>query len=71
MSQAKRPTMRAGGLGGGPGKKVESKRKHFSVSTVGSLSKPLTRAVDCSDMCYTSKLSESAKFSRNFDDSCL
>jgi hypothetical protein len=24
-----RLTMRAGGLGGGPGKKAESKRKHF------------------------------------------
>lgn len=33
------------GLGGGPCKKVESKRKHFSVSTAGSPTKPLTRAV--------------------------
>jgi hypothetical protein len=37
--------MRAGGLGGGPGQKAESKRKHFSVSTVGSPTKPLTLAV--------------------------
>jgi hypothetical protein len=38
-------TMRAGGLGGGPGQIEESKRKHFSVSTAGSPTKPLTRAV--------------------------
>src|SRR6185503_18930830 len=37
--------MRAGGLGGGPCKIEESKRKHFSVSTLGSPTKPLTRAV--------------------------
>jgi hypothetical protein len=37
--------MRAGGLGGGPGKMEESKRKHFSVSLAGSPTKPLTRAV--------------------------
>ena len=37
--------MRAGGLGGRPGKKAESKRKHFSVSLAGSPTKPLTRAV--------------------------
>ena len=37
--------MRAGGLGGGPGKMEESKRKHFSVSLAGSPTKPLTPAV--------------------------
>ena len=38
-------TMRAGGLGGGPGEMEESKRKHFPVSLAGSPTKPLTRAV--------------------------
>ena len=33
------------GLGGGPCKKEESKRKLFSVSMLGSRTKPLTRAV--------------------------
>jgi hypothetical protein len=37
--------MRAGGLGGGPCEFEESKREPFSVSTVGSPTKPLTRAV--------------------------
>jgi hypothetical protein len=43
--QYRRPTMRAGGLGGGPCKIEESKRKPVSVSLVGSPTKPLTRAV--------------------------
>lgn len=38
-------TMRAGGLGGGPGKMDESKRKHYSVSLAGPPTKPLTPAV--------------------------
>jgi hypothetical protein len=33
------------GLGGGPCKKAESKRKHFSVSLLGSPTKPVTRGV--------------------------
>jgi hypothetical protein len=39
--------MRAGGLGGGPGKFEESKRKPFSVSTLGSPTKrlPITCSV--------------------------
>jgi hypothetical protein len=44
-AQQKRPTMRAGGLGGGLCQKAEFKRKLFSVSTAGSPTKPLTRAV--------------------------
>jgi len=39
------PTKRAGGLGGGPCKKAESKRNHFSVSLAGSPTKPLTPPV--------------------------
>jgi hypothetical protein len=45
--------MRAGGLGGGPSKIEESKRKHFSVSVVDSPTKPLTPAVgrlNCNDV---------------------
>jgi hypothetical protein len=37
--------MRAGGLGGGPCKTAESRREHFSVSTIGSPTKRVTRAV--------------------------
>ena len=39
--------MRAGGLGGRPCKIEESKREHFSVSTVGSPTKQLTQTVSC------------------------
>ncbi len=39
------PNNACSGLGGGPGKIEESKRKHFSVSTLGPPTKPLTRAV--------------------------
>jgi len=31
----------------------------------------VTQAVDCNNMCYMSKSSENAKFSRIFDDSSL
>jgi hypothetical protein len=63
--------MRAGGLGGGPRFVSWFKRKHFSVSLAGSPTKPLTRAVDCNNMCYMFKPSKIAKFSRIFDDSSL
>jgi hypothetical protein len=39
------PNNACSGLGGGPCEKAESRRKHFSVSTVGPPTKPLTRAV--------------------------
>jgi hypothetical protein len=42
---AKLPNMAFSGLGGGPCKKAESKRKPFSVSLVGSPTKPLTQTV--------------------------
>ena len=45
----------------------------FSVLTASSPSHlpPLTQTVDCNNMCYMSKPSENAKFSRIFDDSSL
>src|SRR5687767_10564628 len=38
-------------------------------NTFGDAARRVTQAVDCNNMCYMSKLSENAKFSRVFDDS--
>jgi hypothetical protein len=48
--------MRVGGLGGGPCKFEESKRKYFSISTAGSPTKPLTRAVETVEKVSFQKL---------------
>jgi hypothetical protein len=39
------PNKACSGLGGGPCEKAGSRRKHFSVSLVGSPTKPLTPTV--------------------------
>jgi hypothetical protein len=65
--------MRAADLVVGRAKKAESKRKHFSVSTAGSPTQPLTPAVNCNDIGYTFCELESSKtrlnlaFSDDFD----
>jgi hypothetical protein len=54
MSHKKRPTMRAGGLGGTHREKAAVlARSFFSVSTAGPPTKPLTRAVGLNRKGFT------------------
>jgi hypothetical protein len=58
-------------MGGTHRARTAVQAKAFSDSPAGSPTRPLTRAVDCNDMCYMFEPSEIAKFSRNFADSSL